>query len=201
MLAGQPLSLTIFIVTTHRKQKWPESSIPTYQTITLYFTLKINLWKNTTFVKGRIYSGNNITKFVQSVRNINWSEVGNCYDPQECYTMFFKKISTVYEPSFILRKYVTSYNNRKLWITDGIKIAIKKKNDLWDKSIRYTSNHLKFQYNSNKKYLQRICRKAEKDYYDNLFQENKNDIVRSWKIIRSIINNKNNSSRNEIFHI
>ena len=46
-----------------------------------------------------------------------------------------------------------------------------------------------------------VCRKAEKDYYDNLFQENKNDIVKSWKIIRSIINNKKNSNRNEIFHI
>ena len=135
------------------------------------------------------------------MRNINWSEVVDCHDPQECYTMFFKKISTVYEASFPLRKYETSYKSRKPWITEGIKIAIRKKNDLWVKSKKYTSNHLKFQYNSYKKYLQRICRKAEKDYYDNLFQDNKNDIVKSWKIIRSIINNKKNSNRNEIFHI
>ena len=50
LLAGQPLSLTIFIVTTHRKQKWPDSSISTYQTITLYFTLKINVWKKQTLL-------------------------------------------------------------------------------------------------------------------------------------------------------
>ena len=156
---------------------------------------------NTTCVKRRIYSGNSITKFVQSVRNINWSEVVNCHDPQECYTMFFKKISAVYEASFPLRKYETPYKNSKPWITEGIKIAIKKKNDLWAKSKKYTSNHLKFQYNSYKEYLQEICRKAEKDYCDHLFQENKNDIVKSWKIMRSIINNKKKSNRNEIFHI
>ena len=57
------------------------------------------------------------------------------------------------------------------------------------------------QYNSYKQYLQRISRKAERDYYDTLFQENKNDIVKSWKIIRNIINNKKNSNRNEIFRI
>ena len=132
---------------------------------------------------------------------MNWSEVVNCHDPHKCYKMFFKKISTVYEASFPLRKYETSYKNSEPWITEGIKIAIKKKNDLWAKSKKYTSNQLKFQYNSYKKYLQRICRKAENDYCDHLFQENKNDIVKSWKIMRSIINNKKNSNRNKIFHI
>ena len=51
------------------------------------------------------------------------------------------------------------------------------------------------------KNLQRISIKAERDYYDTFFQENKNDIVKSWKIIRNIINNKKNSHRNEIFRI
>ena len=60
---------------------------------------------------------------------------------------------------------------------------------------------MNIQYNSYKQYLQRISRKAERDYYDTLFQENKNDIVKSWKIVRNIINNKKNSNRNEIFHI
>ena len=42
--------------------------------------------------------------------------------------------------------------------------------------------HFALQYNEYKKYLQRVFRKAEKDYYDNLFNENKYDIVKSWKL-------------------
>ena len=60
--------------------------------------------------------------------------------------------------------------------------------------------HFALQYNEYKKYLQRVCRKAEKDCYDNLFNENKNDIVKSWKIIRNIINSKKKSHINETFH-
>ena len=81
------------------------------------------------------------------------------------------------------------------------KNAIKRKNELWVKSKRHLSMHFALQYNGYKKYLQKICRKAEKDYYDNLFSENKSDIVKSWKIIRNIINKKKNRNMNETFHI
>ena len=157
--------------------------------------------ENNTVTKRRIYSGKNVAKFIESIRNISWSDVITCYDPQECYTIFFKKISMAYEASFPIKRFVTSYKNRKPWLTEGIKIAIKKKNALWVKSKMYPSSHLNIQYNSYKQYLQRITRKAERDYYDTIFQENKSDIVKSWKIIRNIINNKKNSNKNEIFRI
>ena len=83
--------------------------------------------ENNTSTKRRIYSGKNVAKFIESVRNISWSDVITCYDPQECYTMFFKKISMAYEASFPVKRFVMSYKNRKPWLTDGIKIAIKKK--------------------------------------------------------------------------
>ena len=166
-----------------------------------YINNKKTVEESTPRYKRRIYSSRNVLKFVESVRNINWSDVLECFDPQECYTKFFKKLNEVYEISFPFRKYVTSYKNRKPWLTEGIKAAIKRKNELWVKCKTYSSMHFALQYNEYKKYLQRVCRKAEKDYYDNLFNENKNDIVKSWKIIRNIINSKKNSHINETFHI
>ena len=50
ILAGQPHSLTIFIVITLRKQKWQDYSTPIYQIIILYFVLKISLWKKKTIL-------------------------------------------------------------------------------------------------------------------------------------------------------
>ena len=41
--------------------------------------------------------------------------------------MFFKKINMAYEASLPVKIFVTSYKNRKPWLTAGIKISIKKK--------------------------------------------------------------------------
>ena len=166
------------------------------------FSIENQLIKNgnNTFTKRRIYTGKNVAKFIESIRNISWFDVTTCYDPQESYTMFFKKISMAYEASFpvkirdVMQKQEAVAHRR-------YQNSYKEENALWVISKMYPSSHLDIQYNSYKQYLQRITRKAKRDYYDTLFQENKNDIVKSWQIKRNIINNKIHSNRNEIFRV
>ena len=43
--------------------------------------------------------------------------------------------------------------------------------------------------------------KAEKDYYDRLFQENKDNLKKSWCILKEIINKKKSASINSVFRI
>ena len=82
-----------------------------------------------------------------------------------------------------------------------MKIAIKKKNELWSKYKRYRSAHLETQYYDYKRILQKIIRYTEKEYYDQMFEENRNNIVKSWKIVRSIINKKQTTSNSGSFCI
>ena len=65
------------------------------------------------------------------LRQSEWSDVLNCFDAQECYSLFFKKLSVMYNMCFPVKEFTTCYKNQKPWLTDGIKNAIKKKNQLW----------------------------------------------------------------------
>ena len=65
----------------------------------------------------------------------------------------------------------------------------------------YGSVYLSYQYHDYKKILKRIIRVAEKDYYEKMFRENRDNIVKSWKLIRNIINNKKCNRNNDEFHI
>ena len=58
-----------------------------------------------------------------------------------------------------------------------------------------------YQYHDYKNILQRIIRVAEKDDYEKMFRENRDNIVTSWKLIHNIINNKKYNRNNDEFHI
>ena len=68
----------------------------------------------------------------------------------------------MYKTSFPMREYVTSYKNRKPWLTEGIKYGIKRKNELWVKSKRHLSMHFAPQYNGYKKYLLKYAEKHKR---------------------------------------
>ena len=68
-------------------------------------------------------------------------------------------------------------------------MGIKRQNMLYANWKTYESMYMPCQYNDYKKILQRIIRVVEKDYYAKLFRENRGNIVKSWKLIRNIINN------------
>ena len=151
--------------------------------------------------KKRIYNDRNVRKFVDCLAALDWSNVLDCTDPQDSYSYFHCQISTIYNKCFPIKTYFSSYSNRKPWLTNSIKIAIKKKNELWSKYKRYRSAHLETQYYDYKRILQKIIRYTEKEYYDQMFEENRNNIVKSWKIVRSIINKKQTTSNSGSFCI
>ena len=82
-----------------------------------------------------------------------------------------------------------------------MKSAIKKKNELWLKYIKFRSSYLGIQYNEYKRITQRIIRTAEKEYYQKRFTESRNNIIKSWKNIRDVINNRKNATKTVTFRI
>ena len=82
-----------------------------------------------------------------------------------------------------------------------MKLAIQKKNELWLKYTKCRSTYLGIQYNEYKRITQRIIRTTEKEYYEKLFAESRNNIVKSWKIIRDVINKRKNTTKTASFRI
>ena len=54
-------------------------------------------------------------------------------------------------------------------------------------------------YGKPRRYI--IIRTAEKEYYQTRFTESRNNIIKSWKIIRDVINNRKNATKTVTFRI
>ena len=110
----------------------------------------------------RIYSTAKILKFKEELGHLSWTDVLDSTDPQEAYTLFFTKLSQLYDSYFPLRRCKLTYYNRKPWPTDILKNAIKKKNDLRYKITNLKAYYLEPYYKEYKCILQKALRAAEK---------------------------------------
>ena len=69
--------------------------------------------KEEQFVITRIYAQNNIKKFQDKLREIDYSSILNRSEPQEAFTMFHSIYKSIYDSCFPLRRVKLNYINRK----------------------------------------------------------------------------------------
>ena len=150
----------------------------------------------------RNLSQRNISKFKEMIAHTKWNDVSLSTDTQVAYSLFFNRLSNIYNECFPIRTIKKSYNNRKPWITECISKSINNKNKLMAKSKKCPFNHrLQFMYKEYKRTLQKTMRAAEKNHYDKLFKQHKCDLRKSWNIIKQIINRKKCSKTPKYFYV
>ena len=143
------------------------------------------------YVTKRIYSERNIIKFNDVLSGCDWRNVLCSSDPEQAYSLFYRQIMTHYDNCFPLKTFRSSYINRKPWITDELREMIKRKNKLMAKTKKHPySLKIKCEYQYYQKIVQKFMRNAEREYYHNLFEQYKCDLVKSWKVIKQLINRK-----------
>ena len=118
----------------------------------------------------------------------------NCNDAQDAFSLFHSVYVKLYNECFPVITIKSTYKNRKTWLTDTLKQAIKEKNRLYIQSIKHKTIENELRYHNYKKILKRLMNKAEKEHYDNLFKENVNNLKKSWSIIKEVINRKKSSA-------
>ena len=154
-----------------------------------------------TYITRRSYNVRNVERFKDSLCAINWDDVFVIEDPQTAYTLFFEKLSDVYNKCFPLKKVKGTYYNRKPWLTQCLKQSIKRKNKLYAKYKKYPSFYNESTYANYQRILKKTLRSAERAYYDKKFTEYKSDIVKSWKILKEVINRRKKSKSTSKFLI
>ena len=139
---------------------------------------------HTTF---RALNSCNITKFNQKLSQKKWDHVMEKDNAQESFSLFHKEFVMIFNDCFPLKKSVL-YKRRKKWLSVGLKHSIKVKNKLYIKAMKYPTFTNKNTYNKYKQVLKRVLKQAEKDHYDSAFQNYKNDLKKSWKVMNEAIN-------------
>ena len=89
-----------------------------------------------------------------------------------------------------MRRTKINYRSKKPWLTDELKNSIKLKNELYVLSRKYPTLLNINRYKEYKTILNNQMKRCAKDYYDKRFAMYKNNLRKSWALIKELINKK-----------
>ena len=84
----------------------------------------------------RNYCQRNVNKFINEVKEIEWSGVTEMDDAQLAHSAFHKLLTEKYSSCFPFKKIAKRYYHDKPWLTTGLKESIKIKNKLYLKDLK-----------------------------------------------------------------
>ena len=133
----------------------------------------------------------NIVKFRDAMSAVNWREILSMSDAQVAYSSFHKLISDKYNKCFPIRKINKKYFNNKPWLTTALKESIKTKNKLYVDRYKGTNCNERCKiYKAYRNKLNHLLRSAERKHYQDLLNEHRSNVKKSWQIIKSVINKR-----------
>ena len=143
----------------------------------------------------RDFSAKNIKKFNILLSQLNWDPVLSSNDAQISYTSLHDLVTKTANDTFPLKQVTTNYKNKLTWLTPGLKNSIKKKHALYSHYLKIRTPQSHATYKTFKNLLSRTIRTAERNHYQTLLLSNKNNLKKSWTIIKEIINKKKSISK------
>ena len=152
---------------------------------------KINIYRRNT----KNYDRENL---VLDIIAIDWKHLMNIAgkDVNIQFDIFENTINEIINKYAPLKKLTKNEIRQKLkpWITNDIRNIMKRRDSIYKKFIKAKNETLKQEYFTNYKYLRNqvvsLCRISKKNYFQTYFQKHINDIKKTWKGIKSIINIK-----------
>ena len=159
--------------------------------------------KKDEFVYKRTFSRQNIEKFRQLLLCTDWhASVMSINDPQQAFTNFHSVVTTAHDVCFPLRKIKIGYRTRKPWLTESVKNSIRVKNKLYIISRKDPSESNRRRYLAYKSNLNKVMNRLEKDHIAHLLLLYKNNISRTWQVMKELINKKKqNATAPDYFEI
>lgn len=155
--------------------------------------------KSRSFIKCRLYSENNFNMFVQYVSRENWLDVYSAKNINDGFDAFVGNLVHYIDVCFPFVS-VKSVNNKKSWITSGIKVSAQKLKLLHKIMVSTKRIEDKNTYQSYKKMYEKVLKAAKRLYNDNLYNKASNKSKAAWSIINTDLG-KNRSEPNNVQEI
>ena len=157
--------------------------------------------RNTTKSK-RVFNKKNIAQFNKSLINESW-EYAYSSDFKSAFSRFQQTFDRYFDKSFPVLTYKINYKNRHTWMTEQLRSRIKQKNSLYLTVLKHPGDiKLKEQYKRQKNELNSDIKNTEINYYSNELELHKENLRKTWKIMKSIIGkDMTNSNQNRSFCI
>ena len=127
-------------------------------------------------------------QFSEEIHNTDWTDVIQNADAQESTTIFHKRYTAIFNKHFPTKIVKAGYKNRKDWLPGGVKRAIEKKNKLFLQFRKRPTPENRDIYKAYRNRVNTLLRKLDVQHYKDLLELNKNNIRKSWQVIKEIIN-------------
>jgi hypothetical protein len=145
----------------------------------------------------RMINNENILNLNLELGNMAWPDLANM-DVNTAYNSFYDKFNTLYNKNLPVKiKKIKIYQNKyKPWLTHGILVSVKKKDNLYKKYIAKRTPESKINYTRYKNKLTKIIRNSEKNYYTNRFNALQGNIKDTWKLINNVLHDCTENNTN-----
>ena len=140
------------------------------------------------FIFKRYINDTSLQHFENSLNSINWYKIQKINCPNEAYDEFIKTFSSCYEVSFPKVKIkIKSKSFLSPWITKGLIKSSKKKQKLYNNFLKHKTYKNEKKYKTYKNLFETLKLKSKKNYYAKLINKYKNNIKKTWQVIKEII--------------
>ena len=153
------------------------------------------------FIITRVYNEKNKQKFIENISTFQWEEVYNSLNTQSAFDILHSKLMSIHDKCFPKMKIKKRYSNRKPWLSETLRNSIKVKNKLYHISKRIPCARTDKSYKAYKNTLSSLLKIAEKYYYRDLIAANKDNMIKSWSIIKGVIGKYRQSTIQKIFKL
>ena len=137
----------------------------------------------------RVYNSRNKQGFLEAMTQVDWSEIYTAAGTQSAFDHFHKVLLMLLDKYFPKVKIKKKYNKRKPWLSEALRNSIRHKNKLYTRYKKVKSVHNEVTYRSYKSKLQQLLKAAQKQHYHDLMIKYKDNMKKSWGVIKSIIYN------------
>ena len=142
------------------------------------------------FFYTRRITQSNMKLFKYLVSQSTWSEILNKPRCNDAFDAFYSIIKSCYYQAFPLIKQKKKYAKQAPWVTNGLRASIINKNKLYRKSLKHPTAFNQSEYSKYRNKLTKLLRSQERNYYENLINQNKHNLSKTCSVISTVINNK-----------
>ena len=150
----------------------------------------------------RSYRKYNVCLFQEDLSKLNWQHIYRYENVNVAYENFYDMFVNAcdkHAPNVTFSSSKKRSTPKKPWISSGIVKSIRKKHSLYKK---YRSSNFNEEYgNEYKKYrnmLVTIIKNAKRMYYSESFSENRNNMRKTWGIIKELISRNDKNKKTKI---
>ena len=141
-------------------------------------------------MKKRSFTEDNLKKFTDDLSTKNIEQIKEIPNTEVAFDTFNSVFAECFEKAFPLVEKKQGYKTKKPWLTEGLKMAINNKNQLYRKYRVYPTEENYQRYKKHKSCLNKILRCQEREFIRDRFELYKSDLGKTWDTIKDIINKK-----------